>query len=232
MDVSRNTANRASVRRRSSSTEKLALRLVNPHARDRERLCNQLFREAGASAFARKIFLGLLGDRDPNIRACSAMYLGSIGGPGVQRALIGALSDRDQVVRSCAVRSLGLIGSAAVGRRLEAIVADRSESPRIRGDALEALATLPFRRASKTVIRALGDRDAEVRFFAANAAANLGLVEAIPVLEALAHAERATIQDFGSVREEMCAAIKHLVREQLRVRTRKHARRGSRLLRP
>ncbi len=200
--------------RRSSLTRQLGEQLLTSTSEDRESLCKQLYRVAGASGEARRVFLALLEDRDANIRACAAMYLGSIGGRGVQRALLVALSDQDRVVRSCAVHSLGLVGSIAVGRRLEAVVADAGESPKVRGDALEALATLPFRKASKTIVAALYDDEPEVRFFAANAIANLDIFDALPVLRAVERTERAKVPGFGSVRQEMRAAIEHLERRR------------------
>ncbi len=124
--------------------------------------------------------------------------------------MLAALADHDPTVRSCAVHSLGLVGTVAVGPALEAIVANRAELARVRGDALEALAALPFRAAAKTIVAAASDPEAEVRFFAANAIAHLGLAEALPVLRALERHEEATLPTFGAVRKEIRSAIDHL----------------------
>ena len=73
--------------------------------------------------------------------------------------------------------------------------------------AAEALINLRGRGATDSLLKALGDQSAEVRFFAAFALGELRAREALGSLEEVARRDASVVRGFGSVAEQASKAI-------------------------
>ncbi|MBN1286345.1 MAG: HEAT repeat domain-containing protein [Anaerolineae bacterium] len=83
---------------------------------------------------------------------------------------------------------------------------DTTETPNVRGEAAEALANGCFTETVPSLINALGDPSAEVRFWSAFALGQVGSPAAIPALERLA-ADEAIVPGWWSVGKEANDAL-------------------------
>jgi len=90
-----------------------------------------------ADARSTDTLVGLLGDRDPNVRAAAADALGAIGGEGVAEALLalGVREGEDQLVRFSALHALGSSEAPVRARDLAPVLND----PILRAAGLDLL---------------------------------------------------------------------------------------------
>jgi cyclophilin family peptidyl-prolyl cis-trans isomerase/HEAT repeat protein len=84
--------------------------------------------------------VGLLSDREPQVRARAALALGRVGLSEGTEPLVRLLGDADAEVRLTAAFALGLIGDDAARAPLRAALSDAS--PLVQGRAAEALALI------------------------------------------------------------------------------------------
>ncbi len=155
--------------------------------------------------------LAILSDRAKEVRAAAAKSLGELGDALAVPSLVVALSaDTDREVRRAAAYSLGLIGDPTALEALTNKLKDQGEDPAVRGMAAEALADLRDFRAIDTLMAALVDPSAEVRFWASFALGELGAQRALPALEHLAQTDNGVLSDIGTVKEEAAAAARRI----------------------
>jgi len=109
--------------------------------------------------------------------------------------------------RAAAATALATIKGADVTEALENVVTNRSEKPVVRGHAAEALVHRLRARSVRILIDCLGDRAAEVRFWAAFALGEGRRPEALKALRALLKDDR-IVPGWGPVRKEARWAIR------------------------
>jgi HEAT repeat protein len=113
---------------------------------------------------------------------------------GALRALLDAAADESEAVevRRRATESAGYADTGAVHRVIE----DAADAPErtLRAGALRAMGRSADRRWAPLVLRALEDRDPEIRFEAARAAGELALQDAVAALWGLAEQDEQEIQ--------------------------------------
>lgn len=143
--------------------------------------------------------------------------LGQLGGPtaykGAVRILTGCFGEES---RTAAAHLLHWLFNVEAVPVLCQVVQDRSESPRLRGQALESLGGLMmhadrrtrfYRQATKAVLSSLEDFYPEVRFWAAYAASCMRCRRALPLLEQLSTSDPGLCPGWWSVADEAKDAI-------------------------
>jgi HEAT repeat protein len=125
-----------------------------------------------------------LEDADARVRACAVRVAGYFGFESAIPGVLRALEDADEDVRRAAIEQLPVIDDARAAPRL--IDALRRETPRNRAAAAHALRLVDASVAAVPLVGALGDADAWVRYFAATAAGQRRIADAVPALTRLA----------------------------------------------
>lgn len=111
--------------------------------------------------------------------------------------------------RAAAAYVLGMLGDKGSVDSLIEVLAGR-DVPEVRSHAAEALGHISDKRAMDSLLSALNDEAEDVRFWSAFALGEIGDPRAIPQLEKLATTDRATIPNWGSVRQEARIAMKRI----------------------
>lgn len=160
--------------------------------------------------------VALLQDAAPELRAGAAIALGKFrpdDAPldGVVAALVEAMrSGPDPRARETSAWALGGIGDPAVTEALLAVLANAQEGPGVRGQAAESLGSTARDNAAAAIpglLAALGDPEAEVRYHAAFALAQLGDATVVPALEHMAAHDDGVLPVLGSLRDEAQDAL-------------------------
>jgi HEAT repeat protein len=122
--------------------------------------------------------LGLLGDPDPAVRASAMRALRPLLGPRAADVLIGTLADTDADIRILAAEYLGTIRSrAAVPKLVDA--ARAGEPMRLRYAAMTSLGAIGDPAALAVLLEVLRDGPAPLRRVAADAIAQLRVIDAV-----------------------------------------------------
>lgn len=157
------------------------------------------------------ILIGLLQDADDSVRGEAARSLGVLGATRAVRPLIRLLQrEASARVREAATFSLGLLGDVRALRALTRRLDDPDEHERVRGMAAEALGDLRDGRAGPSLIAALGDPSAVVRFWAAFALGDLKDPRARPALRWLAATDETEVPGWRAVKDEAAAALRRI----------------------
>jgi HEAT repeat protein len=118
------------------------------------------------------ILVELLRDSDPDVRACAAMGLGTLGATEATVPLILALGDESAYVGRIASNALIQIGPPAASALIEAL---GSPSSAVRAGAARALIPLKSQDAIPALFAALDDESVIVNYYAEEALWHLGL---------------------------------------------------------
>jgi len=102
-----------------------------------------------------------LTDEDSDIRALSALSLGSVGGEGSFEALSILLSDPDDVVRAAVTKALGMLKDTRAVTPLIKLLTD--ENGFVVTTAIESLGKLGGDEARDALLRMLSSEDLEIR---------------------------------------------------------------------
>jgi HEAT repeat protein len=119
------------------------------------------------------------------------------------------LEGKDIEQQAAAAYALGLLGDKLSVEPLLETLGNRNVHPKVRGHAAEALAHSGDDHAVDSLITALGDPSAEVRFWASFALGQLGNKKALPDLERLL-SEVAILPRWGKVSDAAREAIKNI----------------------
>jgi HEAT repeats len=135
----------------------------------------------------------------------------SVGDKLLERPLIATLrKGRRTFNRAAAAFALQMVSTPRTVRALESVVRNKSESPRVRGEAAEALAH-SHRKTSHTVLLAgLNDPSKDVRFWCAFSLGEMAEKRALPSLKRLAATDRRVVKGFHSVAKEAADAIENI----------------------
>lgn len=151
---------------------------------------------------------------DTRVRSSALISLGYLGRSTSVDRLVEALKDDDAFVRESAANALAEIGAPTSVDALIASLSDPRETPAVRGEVAKALGFTHSPEAFEPLVQALGDEDAEVRFFAAVGLGELGDPRAIDALKSLAAQDRAEVSIFGTVAEAATGALEALSDQQ------------------
>lgn len=155
--------------------------------------------------------ISALKDKSPILRAEAARQLGLIQGKRAIVPLAEVLcTDVDAEVREAASYALGYLQDPRSFNALLEALRDVNQSPLVRGMAAEQLASFSRFPAIPSLIVALHDPSAEVRFWAAYALGALGASEALPDLERLAATDTESVPGWWSVAKEARDAIENI----------------------
>jgi HEAT repeat protein len=120
---------------------------------------------------------------DPRVRQYLALTLGRLTPPlpaEARQLLVEALNDPDSQTRISAIWALGSSRDAAVAPDIARMY--ESDDPGVRKMAVYALGSMPNDAGNETLVKALGDAEADVQWNAAIALARHGRHEGVPVL--------------------------------------------------
>jgi|SRR5581483_2219701 len=126
----------------------------------------------------------------------------------VEPALILTLKNgRRPFNRAAAAYAMQVVRSLRTIRALEAAVNNKSESPRVRGEAAEALAHYHRRESHDVLLRGLNDGNKDVRFWCAFALGQMAEKRAVGRLKSLVETDKRLVRGFHSVSKEAADAI-------------------------
>ena len=129
----------------------------------------------------------------------------------LEKELISLLRDgRRPCNRAAAAFVMQVVTTPKVIAALERCLTDTTESPKVRGEAAEALAHNHRMKSHDVLLRSLTDSSKDVRFWCAFALGQMAESRAIPVLVRLAATDRRTVRGFHSVSEEAKDAIRNI----------------------
>jgi HEAT repeat protein len=115
----------------------------------------------------------------------------------VPRLIRDLRTSRDCEKRVAAAYTLGFLRDRRAAKALVQVLSNRRRSPRLRGQAAEALGYLfifrPDRLAFATLLEGLEDPSSEVRFWSIFAIGQMGNRKAIPVLAKISQKDKATL---------------------------------------
>ena len=170
-------------------------------------------------------FLGVIGDRrsvgalasalrtsSTGLIWESALAMAKIGGPDAERELITALTHgRSFDRKKAAIAALGNIASTRAVPHLLKILNNRRVSPKLRGEAAEALGKVGSDEVVGPLLEATHDKSPEVRFWAVFALGQTGARTAIARLEELAETDHSRLSGWGPISREAKNAKKQIV---------------------
>lgn len=130
--------------------------------------------------------------------------------------LIDLTTDSSIDVRKAAAYALGRSGDERAVPGLINLIKDSNEILDVRGIAAEALGELQARPALPVLLDLLKNPLAELRFCAVSALGELGLVEALPSLQAVANSDNGVASSLGRVADEAKKAIDNIERRAYR----------------
>ena len=137
-----------------------------------------------------------------------------IGGPAdkqLERPLIATLKrGRRAFNRAAAAFAMQMVSTPRTVRALESAVKNKSESPRVRGEAAEALAHGHRTKSHDVLLAGLNDSSKDVRFWCAFSLGEMAEKRALPSLKRLAATDRRMVKGFHSVAKEAADAIENI----------------------
>ncbi len=132
----------------------------------------------------------------------------------VPRLIRDLRSSRDCEKRVAAAYTLGFFHDRRAVKPLIHVVRNRRASPRLRGQAAEALGYLFMfqtgRLALSTLLKELEDPSPEVRFWSVFALGQMGNRKAIPALTEILQEDKAILPGWWSIAKEAKAAIRQI----------------------
>jgi HEAT repeat protein len=141
----------------------------------------------------------------------AAKFLYDKAEPELEFTLVRVLKNgRRPFNRAAAAYVLQMVTTARTLAALERTVSDTSESPRVRGEAAEALAHSHRRKSHDVLLKNLADKSKDVRFWCAFALGQMGEQRAIPALQRLAETDRRVVKGFHSVSQEALDALNNI----------------------
>jgi HEAT repeat protein len=161
-----------------------------------------LIRRLGDSRAA-KALMTVLDDDSTEVRCQAIIELGGVRATEAVDALLRLLDDGDLRTRMVVTHTLGEIGDGRAHAPLLALLVDYSQSPDLRGQAAESLASLENRSdAVPALIAALDDDEVVVRFWAAFALGAIADPGALAALDRVAANDHAPVPGFSTVSDE------------------------------
>ena len=112
--------------------------------------------------------------------------------------------------RAAAAHALPALRDPKAIPALERTVSASSESPRVRGEAAEALAYFHRKESHRVLLRGLQDPSREVRFWCAFALSHTRDAKALLLLKRLATKDHRIVHGWWSVSKEATDAIRHI----------------------
>lgn len=140
----------------------------------------------------------------------AAVALGKLRLPRIGQALLRSLDSEDPTRRAAAAHALGQLRYQRALRPLVAHLVDPTETAETRAQCAESLAYLRSKAAIAPLREVLIDAPAQVGFSAAFALGELGAVQALQDLEALARRPEAHVPGWGTTREAALLAIRKI----------------------
>jgi len=186
------------------------------------------------SKAAVKPLLSVFSEKSPILKWAAATSLESIGSKKATRPLFGLVrKSSDLESRKAAVHAFWGIGDKRAAGTFIRLLRNPQESSELRAEIAEALCWIRTKRRVPALVRALQDKSAEVRMFAALSLGNCAaqqsqldpfpwFLRAIPILEKLLQDHEA-VGSFGTVADDTRYALK-----QIRKAFRRRKRRGMR----
>jgi HEAT repeat protein len=130
----------------------------------------------------------------------------------VPRLIRDLRTSRDCEKRVAAAYTLGFLRDRRAAKALIQVLSRRRQSPRLRGQAAEALGYLFIFRTDRlaflTLLEGLEDPSPEVRFWSVFAIGQMGNRKAIPALTKISQKDKATLPGWWSIAKEAKAAIR------------------------
>lgn len=163
----------------------------------------------------------LFKEDDPRLAWGAASLLASIGTKSIAQRLRSVVNSSMEVeVRRAAIYALRMWGVRKAAGELTGVLENKEETPGIRAEAAEALASCGFnsKSALRALTRSLEDQSVEVRFFSAFALGQCALYqtdlkeemsEAATQLQKLL-GDRASLGSYGTVANEASEALRHI----------------------
>jgi HEAT repeat protein len=144
-------------------------------------------------------------------RCASIQALNLIGSRRAVPTLVAILlGEEDDWVRGMAANALTRISDPRAKAALYQVATDRDASPKVRGDAIEALTNYADDRRIPVLLEALDDPSAEVRFWAAFTLGQVAGPEVIPELERVAATDDEVVPHWWAVGREARDAIESI----------------------
>lgn len=141
----------------------------------------------------------------------AAKFLYDKAGPELEGGLIHILKNgRRPFNRAAAAYVMQMVTTKKTIAALERRVADEAESPRVRGEAAEALAHSHRRKSHDVLLKNLNDKSKDVRFWCAFALGQMAERRAVPILSRLADSDRRLVRGFHAVSQEAKDAIRNI----------------------
>jgi HEAT repeat protein len=141
----------------------------------------------------------------------AAKLLYSTADKRLQETLISVLRNgRRPFNRAAAAYVMQVVTTQKVVTALERCLSDIDESPRVRGEAAEALTHNHRKKSHNVLLRNLMDPSKEVRFWCAFALGQMAERRAVPTLTKLAATDARTVKGFHSVSTEAKDAIRNI----------------------
>jgi HEAT repeat protein len=129
----------------------------------------------------------------------------------LERPLITTLRrGRRAFNRAAAAFAMQMVSAPKTVMALESVVKNKSASPRVRGEAAEALADSHRTKSHNVLLRELNDSSKDVRFWCAFSLGEMAEKRALPSLKRLAASDRRIVKGFHSVAKEAAAAIEKI----------------------
>jgi HEAT repeat protein len=141
----------------------------------------------------------------------AAKFLYDKASPDLDRHLIRILTEgRRPFNRAAAAYVMQMVTTPRTHAALEQTVSDTAESPRVRGEAAEALAHSHRRKSHDVLLKNLSDKSKDVRFWCAFALGQMADRRAIPALQRLAETDARVVRGFHSVAQEAKDALTNI----------------------
>lgn len=129
----------------------------------------------------------------------------------LERSLILTLKNgRRPFNRAAAAFAMQMVTTPKTVRALESVVKNKSESPRVRGEAAEALTHRHRKKSHDVLLAGLTDSSKDVRFWCAFALGEMAEKRAIPPLKLLVASDRRIVKGFHSVAKEAADALNRI----------------------
>jgi predicted Zn-dependent protease len=129
----------------------------------------------------------------------------------LERPLITTLmSGRRPFNRAAAAYAMQLLKTPKIIKALERAVKNKTEHPRVRGEAAEALAHGHRKKSHDVLLKGLGDRSKDLRFWCAFALGEMAEQRAIVALRQLVATDKRVVKGFWSVAKEATDAIEKI----------------------
>ena len=198
--ASRNKSKSALESQKTTEWDSLTKALKDNDSNTRK-LAVQVLRKIGIPA-VRPLVQALRNDEDPNIRKETAEALGFIGDVKAIRPLIQALEDDDDGVQEESMKALIKIGVPSIDA-LAKVLNDRNNQ--VRKHAVQALGEIKDARAVESLIQVLTDSDVDVLGDAVSALEKIGIASVKPLIRALkdkdSQIRKLAVEALGEIRD-------------------------------